>query len=142
MQHPNLLANFDFGDALLCPDGEADESSEEFEVISAKPPIWKDLDLTCRHPPVTPEEWMSFQEEDGSFKRVEDLKRRIFLGGLDPQLRPEGWKLLLGVDDWKLSKDDREANRSKLVRNVLNLLTDFMVTDLKALHHRSRNTSA
>lgn len=46
---------------------------------------------------------------DGSIKDVHSLKVLIFRGGLDPPLRKEAWKYLLGVYDWKKSLAENEA---------------------------------
>lgn len=46
---------------------------------------------------------------DGSIRDVHSLKVLIFRGGLDPLLRKEVWKYLLGVYDWKKSISENEA---------------------------------
>lgn len=65
-----------------------------------------------RRPPVTAGEFLSMLDVEGQFNVTEgDLRQLIFQGGLEPDLRIEGWKYLLGVYPWKCTYDDREAIR-------------------------------
>ncbi|KAL1993853.1 hypothetical protein VTN49DRAFT_2522 [Thermomyces lanuginosus] len=62
---------------------------------------------------VTLKEWNSwFNPIDGRLQiTVDEVKERIFHGGLDPQdgVRKEAWLFLLGVYDWDSSADERRA---------------------------------
>ncbi|KAL4589803.1 hypothetical protein LXL04_002713 [Taraxacum kok-saghyz] len=49
-----------------------------------------------RQPPLRLEEWETFLDVEGRVLSPNDLKRRIFYGGVDHSLRKEIWKFLLG----------------------------------------------
>ncbi|VDK56344.1 unnamed protein product [Gongylonema pulchrum] len=61
-----------------------------------------------REQPVTEEIWRKYKFADGTFKDVHPLKVLVFRGGLDPSLRKEAWKYLLGMYDWKKSTAQNE----------------------------------
>lgn len=61
---------------------------------------------------------------DGSIKDVHSLKVLIFRGGLDPSIRKEVWKYLLGVYDWKNSSAENEAVMKKSL--TFSLLKQFL----------------
>uniref|UniRef100_A0A0R3RVK5 TBC1 domain family member 15 n=1 Tax=Elaeophora elaphi TaxID=1147741 RepID=A0A0R3RVK5_9BILA len=67
-----------------------------------------------REQPLTETLWQKYKMPDGSIKDVHSLKVLIFRGGLDPSLRKEAWKYLLGVYDWKKSFAENEAMYKKL----------------------------
>ncbi|XP_064900503.1 TBC1 domain family member 17-like isoform X2 [Columba livia] len=74
------------------------EAEPDFEVITCvrlgprpAPP---------RGPPVTPEEWGRSFDSEGRSLDPQGLLLRIFRGGLSPELRPEGWRRLLGLRGW------------------------------------------
>lgn len=62
-----------------------------------------------REAPLNEALWQKYKMPDGSFKDVHPLKVLIFRGGLDPPLRKEAWKYLLGVYDWNKSAVENEA---------------------------------
>ncbi|VDK75922.1 unnamed protein product [Litomosoides sigmodontis] len=62
-----------------------------------------------REQPLTETLWQKYKMPDGSIRDVHSLKVLIFRGGLDPLLRKEAWKYLLGVYDWKKSIAENEA---------------------------------
>lgn len=65
-----------------------------------------------RRPPISPEEFLTLMDSEGQFQVNEaDIRQLIFQGGLEPDLRIEGWKYLLGIYPWKCNYDDREAVR-------------------------------
>ncbi|KAG2179000.1 hypothetical protein INT43_001849, partial [Umbelopsis isabellina] len=65
-----------------------------------------------RRPPISPEEFLTLMDSEGQFQVDEaDIRQLIFQGGLEPDLRIEGWKYLLGIYPWKCNYDDREAIR-------------------------------
>ena len=63
--------------------------------------------------PVTLKEWQSyFDPKTGKFQlTVDEVKERIFHGGLDPEdgVRKEAWLFLLGVYAWDSTSQDRSA---------------------------------
>jgi len=65
-----------------------------------------------RRNPVTLEEWHSFFDYDSGGQlsiTVQEVKDRIFHGGLEPPARPEAWLFLLGVFPWGSSKVERQS---------------------------------
>ncbi|RDA88246.1 hypothetical protein CP532_0319 [Ophiocordyceps camponoti-leonardi (nom. inval.)] len=71
-----------------------------------------------RRRPVTAKEWAGwFDKTTGRLLiTVDEVKERIFHGGLDPDdgVRKEAWLFLLGVYDWHGSADERKAQESSL----------------------------
>ncbi|XP_063177998.1 TBC1 domain family member 17-like isoform X6 [Chroicocephalus ridibundus] len=53
-----------------------------------------------RGPPVTSEEWGRSHDAEGRSLDPEGLRQRLFRGGLSPEVRPEGWRRLLGLLPW------------------------------------------
>ena len=86
----------------------------EFEVLEGT----TGLSLEEGRKPVTISEWRAFFDpETGRLSvTVDEVKERIFHGGLDPNdgVRKEAWLFLLGVYDWYSSKDDRKAQAASL----------------------------
>ncbi|KAK0268209.1 GTPase activating protein [Friedmanniomyces endolithicus] len=76
------------------------------------------MSLADRRKPVTMKEWKGFFDtKTGRLEKTPDeVKERIFHGGLDPDdgVRKEAWLFLLGVYDWDSSKDDRHVKMNSL----------------------------
>lgn len=86
----------------------------EFELLEAGSALsFQELRRT-----VTMEEWKSFFDETtGRLSvTVDEVKERIFHGGLDPDdgVRKEAWLFLLGVYDWDSTADERKAQAASL----------------------------
>lgn len=57
-------------------------------------------------------EWKSFFDSKGKLQMtVDEVKERIFHGGLDPEdgVRKEAWPFILGVYDWASTESERHA---------------------------------
>lgn len=70
-----------------------------------------------RRKPVTMKEWQGWFDSLGRLHITPDeVKERIFHGGLDPEdgVRKEAWLFLLGVYDWQSSKEERQAKTNSL----------------------------
>lgn len=82
----------------------------EFEILELETGT---MSIQERRKVVTLKEWNSwFNPVDGRLQiTVDEVKERIFHGGLDPQdgVRKEAWLFLLGVYDWDSSADERRA---------------------------------
>jgi hypothetical protein len=67
---------------------------------------------------VTMKEWNGyFDQRTGRLQvTVDEVKERIFHGGLDPEdgVRKEAWLFLLGVYEWNSSADERKAESASL----------------------------
>ncbi|OBA20579.1 GTPase-activating protein GYP7 [Metschnikowia bicuspidata var. bicuspidata NRRL YB-4993] len=60
-------------------------------------------------------EWNGFFDHEGRLiLTTEEVKERIFHGGLENEARKEAWPFLLGVYAWDSSKQDREATKQSL----------------------------
>ncbi|KAK0383450.1 hypothetical protein NLU13_9361 [Sarocladium strictum] len=86
----------------------------EFELLEGS----SSLSLEDRRKPVTMKEWNTFfDNETGRLTLTTDeVKARIFHGGLDPEdgVRKEAWLFLLGVYDWYGTADERKAQIASL----------------------------
>lgn len=87
-----------------------DSSVGEFEILDMES---GNMSISDRRRHVTLEEWKGwFDETTGMLQvTVDEVKERIFHGGLDPSdgVRKEAWLFLLGVYSWESSKDERRA---------------------------------
>ncbi|CAK7263587.1 GTPase activating protein [Sporothrix epigloea] len=86
----------------------------EFELVDCS----AGLSLEERRKKVTLKEWNSFFDaRTGRLSvTVDEVKERIFHGGLDPEdgVRKEAWLFLLGVHDWYSTADERRAQTASL----------------------------
>jgi hypothetical protein len=86
----------------------------EFELLEAG----SALSLQELRRTVTLKEWKGFFDETtGRLSlTVDEVKERIFHGGLDPDdgVRKEAWLFLLGVYDWYSTTDERKAQAASL----------------------------
>ena len=67
--------------------------------------------------PVNMKEWKDFFDSQGRLQLTEDeVKERIFHGGLDPEdgVRKEAWPFLLGLYEWNSTSGDRKAQMNSL----------------------------
>jgi hypothetical protein len=81
----------------------------EFEILDMEA---DKLSLTERRKPVTLKEWKGFFDPKGRlYLTPDEVKERIFHGGLDPDdgVRKEAWLFLLGVYEWDSSEEERHA---------------------------------
>ena len=82
----------------------------EFELLDKE---IASMSLTEKRKPVDLEEWQSFFDPHTGKRNatVDEIKERIFLGGLNPSdgVRKEAWLFLLNVYDWDSSTDERKA---------------------------------
>jgi hypothetical protein len=92
-------------DVLELEDGELGE----FEILDVDT---GNMSLEDKRKPVTLSEWKDFFDAHGRLQVTPDeVKERIFHGGLDPNdgVRQEAWLFLLEVYDWNSSRDERQA---------------------------------
>ncbi|KUJ11666.1 GTPase-activating protein GYP7 [Mollisia scopiformis] len=87
----------------------------EFELLDTE---MGNLSLKELRKTVTMKEWTSFFDpRTGRLQvTVDEVKERIFHGGLDPDdgVRKEAWLFLLGVYDWESTSEDRKAEIASL----------------------------
>ena len=65
--------------------------------------------------PIVAKEWAKHMNADGRVLNVESLKQQIFRGGVDPPLRIEVWKFLLGYCDYASTYKERQEQRTTRV---------------------------
>lgn len=82
-----------------------DEPGYEFVTKTKLPPR---PDVT-RGSPLTSQQWSKHMDKEGRIINVEEVKDQIFRGGVDPAIRIDVWKFLLGVYEW----DSTYASRTK-----------------------------
>ncbi|KAL9602858.1 MAG: hypothetical protein Q9219_001553 [cf. Caloplaca sp. 3 TL-2023] len=81
----------------------------EFEILDMEA---GNLSLQDKRKPVSIKEWRNFFDDSGRLKiTVDEVKERIFLGGLDPSdgVRKEAWLFLLGFYEWDSNTEERKA---------------------------------
>ncbi|KAK7264897.1 hypothetical protein RJT34_32510 [Clitoria ternatea] len=79
--------------------------SQEFERLSL---VWG----KPRQSPLCSEEWLTFLDSEGRVIDSEALRKRVFYGGLDHELRNEVWGLLLGYYSYESTYAEREFLKS------------------------------
>ncbi|KAL3532302.1 hypothetical protein ACH5RR_005823 [Cinchona calisaya] len=87
-----------------------DEVPDEFPV-APDPPEFDRLSLVWgkpRQPPLGPEEWATFLDSEGRVKDAKALKRRIFYGGMEHNMRKELWPFLLEYHVYDSTYAERE----------------------------------
>nr|XP_025630407.1 TBC1 domain family member 15 isoform X2 [Arachis hypogaea] len=65
-----------------------------------------------RQPPLDSQEWMTFLDSEGRVTDSEALRKRIFYGGLEHNLRKEVWGLILGYYSYDSTYAEREFLKS------------------------------
>ncbi|CAM6103717.1 unnamed protein product [Calypogeia fissa] len=91
-------------------DEHASTNVGTFELVDGRqndspPLVWG----RARPPPLGSEEWTSFMDSEGRVVDPKALKKRIFHGGLEPGLRPQVWKFLLGYFLFDSTYAEREV---------------------------------
>lgn len=70
--------------------------------------------VRVRPPPLTRAEWALFFDSAGRLADEGGLRKRIFYGGVAPEVRPAAWKLLLGVHGADWTAQQRAAHDAAL----------------------------
>ncbi|XP_076467375.1 TBC1 domain family member 15-like [Babylonia areolata] len=68
-----------------------------------------------RGDPLNAQQWASYFDADGCIKQLDELKETIFRGGIDPAIRSEVWKYLLGYFSWDSTLKKRQEERKRKV---------------------------
>lgn len=88
--------------------------NKELGINSDKPNILtpEEVSKTSRRKEISKVEWEGFFDSSGRLSlTVDEVKNRIFHGGLEDSIRAEAWLFLLDVYPWDSSSEDREALR-------------------------------
>lgn len=82
----------------------------------------EEISKASRRKPVSRVEWDGFFDLNGRLVvEVDEVKSRIFHGGLDPAIRKDAWPFLLGVFPWDSNRSDREL----LFENLQSSYADY-----------------
>ncbi|KAF2238306.1 RabGAP/TBC [Viridothelium virens] len=92
------------------------EESEvgDFEILDMEV---GNMSMADKRKPVMMDEWEKWFDMSGRLQITPDeVKDRIFHGGLDPEdgVRKEAWLFLLGVYEWNTSRDERQVKMNSL----------------------------
>ncbi|KAL8575545.1 hypothetical protein ACOMHN_059609 [Nucella lapillus] len=68
-----------------------------------------------RGDPLTAQQWASYFDADGCIQQLDELQETIFRGGIDPPIRSEVWKYLLGYFSWDSTLKKRQEERKRKV---------------------------
>lgn len=75
----------------------------------------EEVSNASRRKPISKVEWDGFFDHNGRLiLTVDEVKFRIFHGGLEEDVRPEAWLFLLGVYPWDSSSEERKTLRESL----------------------------
>ncbi|ELU08056.1 hypothetical protein CAPTEDRAFT_181938 [Capitella teleta] len=95
--------------------GMAINTQEEtgFEMVTTRelPP----RPTVTRDAPLSAQCWARFMDSEGCIKDIDGVKQIIFRGGVDPSLRTEVWKFLLGYYSWDSTHVRRAEQRKQKV---------------------------
>nr|CDJ92030.1 RabGAP TBC domain containing protein [Haemonchus contortus] len=77
---------------------------------------------------VEKEIWDKFKMADGTVdqQNIHHLKMNVFRGGLDPDLRKEAWKYLLGYRAWDETNSQFDKKRAKLAKEYERLKAQWL----------------
>ncbi|WKX96871.1 hypothetical protein Q1695_012932 [Nippostrongylus brasiliensis] len=102
------------------------DATSEFELVTQlelppRPEIY-------RESPVTQEIWDKFKNGEGVIdpQNIHHLKMNVFRGGLDPDLRKEAWKYLLGYRLWEETNSQFEKKRVNLAKEYERLKAQWL----------------
>ncbi|XP_069461352.1 TBC1 domain family member 17 isoform X2 [Ambystoma mexicanum] len=84
------------------------EDEPGFEVINCQAELGE-RPTVKRGKPLTEKEWENHLDPEGRVRDVDELKKKIFNGGLSQGVRKEVWKFLLGFHPWNSTAEERKA---------------------------------
>ena len=87
----------------------------EFEVVTPRRRLMEDLPKIDRAEAMCQLDWELHFESDGRVVDLQELKEKIFRGGVEHEIRCDVWKYLLGFYDWNSSSDERAIVRNEKV---------------------------
>ncbi|GCB59880.1 hypothetical protein scyTo_0014060 [Scyliorhinus torazame] len=79
-----------------------------FEVITCQADLGQ-RPIVQRQETLTATEWEKHLDPEGRVQNVEELKKKIFKGGLCHSIRREVWKFLLGYYPWDSTAEERKT---------------------------------
>ncbi|CAJ0581517.1 unnamed protein product, partial [Mesorhabditis spiculigera] len=81
-----------------------------------------------REAPISKKVWDSFKNNHGSFdqRALHLVKMSVFRGGLEPEVRKEAWKYLLGYISWNESHDEHLQKRAQYEKEYYRMKGQWM----------------
>ncbi|GAB1605788.1 small G protein signaling modulator 2-like [Argonauta hians] len=77
--------------------------------IPVHSPFTLDTPYTERTPPLTEEQFLLMFDSDGRLVKERELRKAVFLGGIEPTLRKSVWPFLFGMYPCQSTKREREV---------------------------------
>ncbi|XP_058760041.1 uncharacterized protein LOC131633335 [Vicia villosa] len=102
----------------ISDENSAVPDSQEFDNLSL---VWG----KPRQAPLDSKEWITFLDSEGRVTDSEAMRKRIFYGGLDHELRKEVWGLLLGYYTYDSTYAEREFLKSVKKSEYENIKTQW-----------------
>ena len=90
----------------------------EFEVVTPRPRLMDNLPKVERLDALCQLDWELHFETDGKILDLNELKEKIFRGGVEHEIRCEVWKFLLGFYDWDSTSEERLRVRNEKVLHL------------------------
>ncbi|PVD28662.1 hypothetical protein C0Q70_11256 [Pomacea canaliculata] len=84
-----------------------------------------------RGEPLDAQQWASHFDSEGCMTGVEELKEIIFRGGVDPSIRSEVWKFLLGYYTWDSTLKKRQEERKRKVDDYFRMKLQWKTISLE-----------
>ncbi|KAJ8032382.1 TBC1 domain family member 15 [Holothuria leucospilota] len=108
---PTLLNRPQDDYADLFPDITTFRAEQDFDLITETENKLADRPDVVRGGAVTEADWQAHQDAEGRIMNIQDLKEKIFRGGIDPAIRRELWPFLLCYYPWTSTTKERIAIR-------------------------------
>ena len=73
-----------------------------------------------------PKQWSEYLSEDGRITDVDRIKEQIFRGGIEPSLRREVWKYLLGYFKWDETREECLERQRRLNKEYFQMKLQWL----------------
>lgn len=101
---------------------KTNNNDDEFEFLHPDMPDQPGTIVpVAREEPLKPEEWCAFIDNDGIINNVQQLKARIFRGGVHRDIRCEAWKYLLGYHNFDSNYEEKRKRTERLREDYLRM---------------------
>ncbi|XP_040574815.1 TBC1 domain family member 17 [Lepeophtheirus salmonis] len=98
-----------------------DEVDAGFEVITSRPKLMVNLPEVSRSDPLCQLDWELHFNDDGSVMDIDQLRVKIFKGGIEHSIRSDVWKFLLKYYDFNSTYKEREVLRKDKVNEYFQM---------------------
>lgn len=143
-RHYTALERLGSGQSTPFSEGLIDTEVGAFEVWQGSS-LGPSVEIICMSKePLTPAEWIGYYtRSDGDQTSTEgklhsniqvhptEILKRIYMGGIDPDLRPEIWKYLLGIYPWDATDKQRKELNTANSENYWKLKQRWMDPEVR-----------